>query len=209
MSVHPPFCNVFDGAASPEQLSQMFNRHRDTPDIDARSGEPYTDEWFEITASGYRFMLDLLPPLFQRTDMFGFSEFRAGYITSVFFAIRIRARGRRLPGFCDLSDKRSPDAMRIAIVAHEAVAIDSMTREETLEAVWTATRADSKHGRGDVTPDAWAPEHRGKRTILVNAGALGTILKQLEDLSDEEITGILRRRSRHVSRRRGCNADHP
>lgn len=204
MSDHPPFRKVFDGVASREQMFQLFNRHRDTPGIDVLCGKPYAGEWFEITADCYRFMLDLLPPLFQRTGMFGISEYKAGYTTSVFFAIRIRGRD----GFCDLSDKRSPDAMRAAIIAHEAGAIDSMTREEKMEAIWTATPADFKGIAGEVNPDAWAAEHRGKRTILVNAGEQGTVLKPLEDLSDEEIDALLRARLRHASRRGGGNADH-
>ncbi|WP_011578614.1 MULTISPECIES: DUF1419 domain-containing protein [Chelativorans] len=208
MSDHPPFRKVFDGVASREQMFQLFNRHRDTPGIDVLSGKPYAGEWFEITADGYRFMLELLPPLFQRTGMFGISEFKAGYVTSVFFAIRIRGRERWFHGFCDLSDKRSPDTMRAAIIAHETGAVDSMTREEKLEAIWTATHADFKGNAGDVNPDAWAPEHRGKRTILVNAGAQGTVLKRLEDLSEEEIDALLRARLRHAPRRGGGNADH-
>jgi len=157
------------------------------PGIDPISGTPYAGEYFEIAAEQYHFMLALLPPLFQRTGMFGMSEFKAGNVTSVFFAIRIRGRERWFHGFCDLSDKRSPDAMRAAIVAHGTGAVDSMTREEKLEAIWSATHADFKGIAGEADPGAWPPEHHGKRTILVNAGALGTVLKLLEDLSDEEI----------------------
>ncbi|ESY73693.1 hypothetical protein X740_32165 [Mesorhizobium sp. LNHC221B00] len=136
-------------------------------------------------------MLALLPPLFQRTGMFGMSEYKAGYVTSVFFAIRIRGRERWFHGFCDLSDKRSPDAMRAAIIAHETGAVDSMTREEKLEAIWSATHSDFKGVAGEANSDAWPVEHHGKRTILINAGAQGRVLKLLEDLSDEEIGKLL------------------
>ena len=187
MPTHPPFRKVFDGVSTREQMFQLLNRHKDTPDIDAISGTPYAGEYFEIAAEQYHFMLELLPPLFQRTGMFGMSEYKSGYVTSVFFAIRIRGRERWFHGFCDLSDKRSPDAMRAAIIAHETGAVDSMTRQEKLEAIWSATHPDFKGIAGGANPDAWPPEHHGKRTILINAGTQGTVLKLLEDLSDEEI----------------------
>ncbi|MER8376663.1 DUF1419 domain-containing protein [Mesorhizobium sp. M1409] len=191
MTDHPAFRKVREGIASREQMFQLFDRHRHTPGIDPLSGTPYAGEWFEITASTYHFMLGLLPPLFMRTGMFGMSEYKAGYVTSVFFAVRIRTRERWFHGFCDLSDKRSPDAMRAAIIAHETGAADSMTREEKLEAIWNATHPDLKGIAGNVDPDAWPAEHRGKPTILVNAGAQGTVLKLLENLSDKEIDELL------------------
>lgn len=187
MSTHPPFRKVFDGVATREQMFQLFNRHNDSPGIDPISGTPYAGEYFEIAAEQYHFMLALLPPLFQRTGMFGMSEFKAGNVTSIFFAIRIRSRERWFHGFCDLSDKRSPDTMRAAIIAHETCAVDSMTREEKLEAIWSATHADFKGIASEANPDAWPVEHHGKRTILVYAAAQGTTLRLLEDLSDEEI----------------------
>ncbi|SMH26286.1 DUF1419 domain-containing protein [Mesorhizobium australicum] len=187
MSIHPPFRKVFEGVATREQMFALFNRHSDTLGGDPLSGVPYASEWFEISTSEYHFMLGLLPPLFQRTGMFGMSEYKAGNITSVFFTIRIRGRERWFHGFCDLSDKRSPDAMRAAIIAHETGALDSMTREEKLEAIWLATHADFKGIAGETNPDAWPPEHHGKRAILTYVAGQGTTLKLLDDLTDEEI----------------------
>lgn len=208
MSSHPPFRKVFDGVATREQMFALFNRHNETPDADPLSGKPYTSEWFEIAGAEYQFMLRLLPPLFQRTGMFGMSEFKAGNVTSVFFAIRIRGRERFFHGFCDLSDKRNPDAMRAAIIAREAGAVDSMTREEKLEAIWSATHADLKGIAGEANPDAWPVEHHGKRTIVVNVGEQGTVLKLLEDLSDEEIDSrIPAVLARHARRGGGSDAD--
>lgn len=192
MSDHPTFRKVFDGVATQEDMFALFNRHRDDTNVDPLSGTIYAGEWFEILESGYHFMLALLPPLFQRTGMFGMSEFKSGYVTSVFFVIRIRGREQWFHGFCDLCDKRSPDAMRAAIIAHEIAATDSMTREEKLEAVWNATHPDFKGIAGSLNPDAWPPRHRGKRTILINAGAQGTDLKLLEELTDDEIADKLR-----------------
>lgn len=208
MTSHPPFREVPDGVATREQMFELFHRHKDTPGIDPISGTPYAGEYFEIAAEQYHFMLALLPSLFQRTGMFGMSEFKAGNVTSVFFAIRVRGRERWFHGFCDLSDKRSPDAMRAAIIAHERRAVDSMTREEKLEAIWSATHADFKGIAGESNPDAWPPEHHGKRTILVNAGGKGTGLKFLEDLSDEEIDSRMRA-VRALSRRGGGNDADP
>ncbi len=191
MSNHPPFRKVHAGVATHEQMFALFNRHRDEPDQDQLDGRLYAGEWFEITNTDYHFMLDLLPPLFRRTGMFGMSEYKAGYVTSVFFELRIRGRQRWFHGFCDMSDRSSPEIMRAAIIAHEIRATDSMTREEKLEAIWTATHEDFKGFAGDVKPDAWPEEDRGKRTIVVNGGAEGTILKLLEHLTDAEIEHLL------------------
>lgn len=209
MSTHPPFRKVFAEVATRSQMFALFNRHSDDPGVDPLSGKAYASEWFEIEASSYHFMLGLLPPLFQRTGMFGMSEYKAGNITSVFFAIRIRGRERFFHGFCDLSDKRSPDAMRAAIIAYETGAVDSMTREEKLEAIWSATHADFRGIAGEANPDAWPPEHHGKRTILVYTAGQGTTLKLLEDLTDQEINSRMPAiRARHV-RSGGANDADP
>ncbi|RWF13721.1 MAG: DUF1419 domain-containing protein [Mesorhizobium sp.] len=205
MSTHPTFRKVFEGVATRSQMFALFNRHSDTPGVDPLSGVPYASEWFEISASEYHFMLGLLPPLFQRTGMFGMSEYKSGNVTSVFFAIRIRGRERWFHGFCDLSDKRSPDAMHAAIIAHETGAVDSMTREEKLEAIWSATNADFRGIAGETDPDAWPSEHHGKRTILVYTVGQGTTLKLLEDLTDEEIDS--RMPAVHARSRRGGGDD--
>ncbi|KUM25560.1 hypothetical protein AU467_25610 [Mesorhizobium loti] len=207
MTSFPPFRKVLDGVATREQMFQLFNRHKDTAGVDPLSGTAYAGEWFQITASEYHFMLDLLPPLFQRTGMFGISEFKAGNVTSVFFAIRIRGRERWYHGFCDLSDRQSPDKMRAAIIAHETGATDSMTREEKLEAIWNATHPDFKGIAGEINPDAWPVEHHGKRAVLVDGGRHGTILKLLEDLSADEIDSRMPAIRAQAKKRGGNDAD--
>lgn len=77
--------------------------------------------------------------------------------------------------------------MRAAIIAFETRAFDSMTRAEKLEAIWAWAPDDYKGIAGAADPEAWPTEHLGKRTILVNGGALGTVLKLLEQLTDTEI----------------------
>lgn len=192
MTAHPPFRKVLDGVATREQMFHLFSRHKDTPGIDPLSGTPYSAEWFEITASEYHFMLDLLPPLFMRTGMFGMSEYKAGNVTSVFFAIRIRGRERWFHGFCDLADRQSPDKMRAAIIAHET-GVDSMTRSEKLEAIWNMTPVELRGTASNADPETGWAEHRGKRTILVNAGRHDAAFKLLDDLSDLEIDEFLSR----------------
>lgn len=191
MPGHPTFRKVFNRVATREEMFALFDRHRRDAGVDPLSGQPYAGEWFEIGAAEYSFMQSLLPPLFKRIGMFGISEFRSGHVTSVFFAIRIRGRVRWFHGFCDLTDKSSPDAMRAAIVAHETAAVDAMTRDEKLEAIWAATPEGYRGIAGALNPKAWPPEKRGKRTILLNAGGLSTILTLLEDLSDREIDELL------------------
>ncbi|MER9228311.1 DUF1419 domain-containing protein [Mesorhizobium sp. M0664] len=191
MTAHPPFRKVLDGVATREQMFQLFSRHKDTPGIDPLSGTPYSGEWFQITASEYHFMLGLLPPLFMRTGMFGMSEFKAGNVTSVFFTIRIRVRERCFHGFCDLTDRQSPDKMRAAIIAHETGASDSMTRAEKLEAIWNMTPVELRGIARNADPETGWAEHRGKGTVLVNAGRHDAVLKLLDDLSDLEIDELL------------------
>ncbi|WP_353039105.1 hypothetical protein [Mesorhizobium sp. M1300] len=82
--------------------------------------------------------------------------------------------------------------MRDAIIAYESQLPDSMTREEKLEAIWAGTHPDFRGIAGSADPSAWPADLRGKRTILVNAGGHGTMLKLLEDLTDEEIEEKLR-----------------
>lgn len=186
MTSHPPFRKVFDGVVTREQMFRLFNHHQDNPAFDPLSGTPYACEWFEISPSDYHFMLGLLPPLFQRSGMFGISEYKAGNVTSVFFAIRIRGRERWFHGFCDLTDRHSPDTMRAAIIAHETGAVDSMTREEKLEAIWNATHPDFKGIAGEIDAAAWPVKHHGKRIVLVQGGP-DRLMKLLEHLSDDEI----------------------
>lgn len=187
MSTHPPFRKVHESIATRKQMFALFNHHDDAPfDQDRLDGSIYAGEWFEITEEDYTNMLGVLPPLFMRVGMFGMSEFKAGFVTSVFLAIRIHTRQRWFHGFCNLSDKRSPEAMRAAIIAYETGSIDSMTREEKLEAIWNRTPADQGIA-GEADPGIWPPEQRGRRTILVYSPKFGTTLKLLDDLTDKEI----------------------
>jgi hypothetical protein len=180
------FRKVFDGIASRTEMFALLDRHRDDPDKE-HSGRAYGGEWFEIHKADHDGMRDVLPPLFMRGGMFAMSEFKVGSVTSVFFVIRIRGRERWFHGYCDIADGQIPDAMRAAIIAHETSASDSMTRGEKLEAIWNRMPADFKGIAGAANPDAWPSSQQGKRTILVWVTGAGTVLKLLEDLTDDEI----------------------
>ncbi|MGS1097297.1 DUF1419 domain-containing protein (plasmid) [Aquamicrobium terrae] len=71
------------------------------------------------------------PPLFMRSGMFAMTEFKGTDVTSVYFAIPIRARQRWFHGYCQLTDRHNPEKMCAPIIAHETYAMDSMTREES------------------------------------------------------------------------------
>lgn len=191
MTSHPPFRKVAKGIATRDQIPTLRTRHDGGPF--ARPPDPacYAGEWFEVDRAIYEEALGSLPPLFMRNGMFALSEFKIANVTTVLFAIRFRTRERWFHGFCDLSFPASPEAMRAAIIAHETNAFDSMTREEKLELVWNQTPEDYRGHAGSLNPSAWPAHHRGKRTILMNGGGVGTILTLLEDLSDEEIDELL------------------
>jgi hypothetical protein len=97
--------------------------------------------------------------------------------------------------------------MRAAIIAHETGATDSMTREEKLEAIWSATHPDFKGIAGKSDPGYWPAKHHGKRFVLVQGGPSKTF-KLLEDLSDEEIDiRMAAIRAHRASRGGGSDAD--
>lgn len=187
MTSHPPFRKVFSGLATRDDVRALRAHHDDLPPGQLLDGKCYAGEWFEIPEDLYDEALNALPPLFMRSGMFAMTEFKGVDVTSVYFSIRMRARQRWFHGFCNLTDPRSPDAMRAAIIAYETGAVDSMTREEKLELIWNTTPADYRGIAGASNPDAWPAQYRGKRTILMNGGAAGTILVLLEDLSDEQV----------------------
>ena len=187
MPTYPPFRKVFEGIATREQMFALFNRHSDTPGVDPLSGVPYASEWFEISAGEYHFMLGLLPPLFQRTGMFGMSVYKAGNITSVFFALSIDGRIRYFHAYCDMSAKGSAARLRDVIIERESRPVRAMTRTERLDHIWSTTHADYRGYAGE----RWPERDRGARTITVYGGPQGTVLKLLDDLTEAQISAKL------------------
>jgi hypothetical protein len=67
----------------------------------------------------------------------------------------------------------------------------SLTRERKLDLIWSRTHADFRGIAGEVNPTGWSPEHLGQRTILVYETGVGTVLKLLDHLTDDEIAAKL------------------
>ncbi|EJT01434.1 hypothetical protein RCCGE510_29316 (plasmid) [Rhizobium sp. CCGE 510] len=154
----------------------------------------YAGEWFEIAEEQCDYMLDVLPPLWIRGEMFAMREFMTGSVTSVFLTLRLDSRRRHFHAYCDLADKGSPERMRDAIIARESRPMKAMTREERLEHIWSTAHDDYRGYAGD----RWPPAMRGQRTVQLYGGKAGTFLKLLGDLSDVEIAAKLPVQLRHL-----------
>ncbi len=190
-----PIRKIYFGIADRQQMFRLFDRHAQRPDRWQTDGAKlYAGEWFEISAAQHDYMLEILPPLWMRGEMFAMREFLTGSITSVFYTLGINGVIRFFHAYCDLSDPRSPYEMRDAIVERERRPINQMTRAERIEHIWSATHDDYRSYAGD----RWLPEFQGKRTILVH-GKGGTALKLLEELTDPEIAERLPVHLRHLS----------
>lgn len=182
-----PICKVFQGTADRRQMFRMFDRHPQRPNRSPDDGALYRGEWFEIGEAEYDTMLDILPPLWMRSDMFAMREFLTGSVTSVFFELMIDDCVRYFHGYCDLSDHASPGCMRAAIVERESRPVRAMTREERLEHIWSSTHDDYRGYAGE----RFTERQRGMRTVLFYGGERGTMLKLLDELTDAEISAKL------------------
>ena len=188
---------VFEGVATRPEMYRMFNRHRGDPTwMSGDAGHVFAGEWFEIAEREHDYMLEILPPLWMRADMFAMREFMTGNVTSIFFSLWIDGRKRFFHGYCDLSDRASPDGMKAAIIERESRPVRAMTREERLEHIWSSTHEDYRGYAGK----GWRAELQGRRTVLVFCGGVGTVLKLLGDLTDEEIAAKLPVQLRHLPR---------
>lgn len=193
-----PIRKVFQGIADRRQMCRLFDRHAQRPNRGFDdAAHLYRGEWFEVGRVEHDYMLDILPPLWMRGEMFAMREFLTGSITSVFYTLRIDGRMRYFHAYCDLSIARSPVEMRDAIVERESRPVKVMTHEERLEHIWSATHDEYRGYAGAQ----WMPEHRGKRTVLYYGGRRGTTLKLLEDLTDDEIAAKLPVHLRHLPER--------
>lgn len=185
---------IYFGIADRRQMFRLFDRHAQRPNRWEHDDSPlFAGEWFEIARSEHDTMLDLLPPLWMRGEMFAMREFLTESVTSVFYTLRIDGRTRYFHAYCDLAQSRSPVEMRDAIVERESWPVKAMTRAERLEHVWSTTHDEYRGYAGE----RFLAELRGKRTILVY-GLGSTELKLLEDLSDDEIAAKLPVQLRHL-----------
>ncbi|RUV66383.1 DUF1419 domain-containing protein, partial [Mesorhizobium sp. M5C.F.Cr.IN.023.01.1.1] len=122
---------IYQGIADRRQMFRLFDRHAQRPDRWQNDDSAlFAGEWFEIARSEHDYMLDILPPLWMRGDMFAMREFLTDSVTSIFFALTIDGRIRYFHGYCDLFERGSPDRMKAAIVERESRPVRAMTREE-------------------------------------------------------------------------------
>jgi hypothetical protein len=183
-----PIRKVYQGVADRRQMFRMFDRHAQRPNRwEGDDGALYCGEWFEIGPSSHDYMFEILPPLWTRGEMFAMREFLTDSITSVFYTLKIDDRMRHFHSYCDLADRRSPERMRDAIVERETRPVRTMTREERLDHIWSSTNDEYRGYAGERWPD----RDRGKRTVLFYGGRQGTVLKLLEDLTEDEIAAKL------------------
>jgi len=195
MHTSPTIRKVFEGVATRHEMYRMFNRHRGDPAMaEGEARYLFAGEWFEIAEPEHDYMLEILPPLFMRADMFAMREFMTGSVTSVFFSLWIDGRKRFFHGYCDLADRSAPERTKQAIVERESRPVRVMTRDERLDHIWSSTHDDYRGHAGA----RWPAAVQGKRTVLVFCGELGTVLKLLDDLTDEEIAAKLPVQLRHL-----------
>ena len=195
MHTLPTLRKIFQGVATRHEMYRMFNRHRGDPAWTAGdAAQLFAGEWFEIAEAEHDYMLDILPPLFLRGDMFAMREFMTGSVTSIFFALTIDGSPRWFHSYCDLSDRASPERMKAAIIERESRPVRAMTRDERLEHIWSSTHDDYRGYAGE----RWLASMRGRRTVLVYAGRFGTMLKLLDELTDAEIAAKLPVQLRHL-----------
>ena len=188
---------IYFGVADRRHMFRLFDRHAQRPNRWANDDSAlFSGEWFEIARAEHDYMLDVLPPLWMRGEMFAMREFLTGSVTSVFYTLRIDGKPRFFHAYCDLAQTRSPVEMRDAIVERECWPVKAMTHDERLEHVWSETHDEYRGYAGD----RFLPLHRGKRTILVY-GLGRTELKLLDDLTDEEIAAKLPVHLRHLPTR--------
>lgn len=189
-----PIRKIYFGVTDRHQMFRLFDRHAQRPNRWRSDGSAlYTGEWFEIARPEHDYMLEILPPLWMRGEMFAMREFLTGSITSVFYTLSINRVTRFFHAYCDLADPRSPYEMRDAIVERERWPVKAMTREERIEHIWSATQDDYRGYAGE----AFRPEHRGKRTVILY-GRSETSFQLLDDLTDAQIAEKLPVHLRHL-----------
>lgn len=192
---------VYEGVAERRQMFRMFDRHAQRPDrFEDGAGALYRGEWFEIGRTEHDYMLEILPPLWMRGEMFAMREFLTGSITSVFFALSIDGRLRYFHGLCDLSHRASPEQMRDAIVERESRPVRAMTRAERIEHIWSSTHDDYR-GYAD---SRFPLVERGKRIVMMCASWQARDFKLLDQLTDAEISAKLPVHLRYLPERQAA-----
>lgn len=190
-----PIRKVYQGIADRRQMFRMFDRHARRPNrFNDDAGHLYRGEWFEVSKVEHDYMLNILPPLFERHEMFALREFLTDRITSIFYALNIDGSMRYFHAYCDIGESGSPERMCDAIRERESRPIRAMTREERIEHIWSSTHEDYR-GYSD-----WRFPHdmRGKRVVIVYRSGQGNPFKLLDQLTDDEIAAKLPVHLRHL-----------
>ncbi len=183
-----PIRKIYQGIANRQQAFRMFDRHAQRPNRwQNDDNDLFVGEWFEIDRESHDYMMNVLPPLWMRGDMFAMREFLSDSITSIFLSLTIDGRLRYFHGYCDLADRGSPDRMKAAIIERESWPVHAMTRDERLEHIWSSTHDDYR----GYTGETWPEDQQGKCTVLVYCRGRGTTLKLLDQLNDLEIAAKL------------------
>ncbi len=183
-----PNRKVYEGVADRRQMFRMFDRHAQRSNRwEGDDSALYRGEWFEIGPVEHDYMLDILPPLWMRGDMFAMREFLTGSITSVFFTLAIDGRVRHFHGYCDLSDRTSPTQMRDAIVERESRPVRAMTGEERLDHIWSSTHDEYRGYADGRFPSA----QHGQRIVMMCASWQTRDFKLLDELTDAEVSAKL------------------
>ncbi|CAN7702051.1 DUF1419 domain-containing protein (plasmid) [Aminobacter sp. NyZ550] len=201
MTLQTSIRKIYQGVVDRRQMFRLFDRHAQRPNRwDKDDSALFAGEWFEIARAEHDYMLDILPPLWMRGEMFAMREFLTDTITSVFYTLRIDGKVRHFHAYCDLLQARSPVETRDAIVGRESWPVKAMTHEERIEHIWSATHDEYRGYAGE----RWLPEFRGKRTVLVYGRHGGTMLKLLEELTEDEIQAKLPVHLRYLPARRAA-----
>jgi hypothetical protein len=180
-----PIRKVYEGVAQRRQMFRMFDRHAQRPHRgEGDDGALYRGEWFEIGQAEHDYMLEILPPLWMRGEMFAMREFLTGSITSIFFSLPIDRRVRCFHGYCDLSDRTSPD----------------QTRAERLDHIWSSTHDDYRGYADERFPGA----ERGKRIVMMCASWQSRAFRLLDQLTDAEISAKLPVHLRYLPERQAA-----
>lgn len=117
MNIPSAIRKVYQGIAERNQMFRMFDRHGQRPNrFGGNASALYAGEWFEIIECEHDYVFEILPPLWIRDSMFAMREFLTESVKSVFFALRIDGVIRYFHANCDLSDRESVEAMRLAII---------------------------------------------------------------------------------------------
>lgn len=183
-----PIRKVYQGIADRRQMFRMFDRHAQRPNRFEDDAEVlYRGEYFEIGHNEHNYMLETLPPLWVRYDMFAMRASLSRSITSIFFSLPIGGQIRNFHGYCDLADKGSPERMRDAIAERESRPVRIMTRAERIEHIWSSTHDEYRGYADGRFPEA----QRGKRIVMMCGSWHARAFKLLEQLTDEEIAAKL------------------